>query len=180
MLLVVALLSAFTNHFFTADLSIAFKGLIFGLITGAYFTYLAPISKKGRAFFAWVFISAFTWILAAITTVLTSPKSGWLPDPQIYNFMLGSVVAAYILVVGFNYFFKEMDTLRKILIPLASSAIFFFFPALTDSHSMNEIPLSQDPFFIWPLVMTLLLGSMLLTRNNNQEITVPTNGLPSR
>ncbi len=140
-------------------------GIIYGVITGAYFNHAFLNPKPITKLILWTLVSTFSFFVATSIAASYVADSIGLDKNTMDNttfglvFALSGLTGAFVLAIGFHFIFHRLQLLRFILVPVTGSITAFAVMAF--EGNLSTIPLL---WVVWQTIVTFILAYPFSTK----------------
>ncbi len=158
------------NDFFSI---LVLPGLVYGLVTGAFFIYVLPVARIIFRIILWSIASILSYTVAyfSVPTIFIH-----LIVPRDISFALAGFVGALILCVAFSVLFQRMDWMQYFVV-IATGAVVAYVVMNHDWNADAELlssrgiflPFLPTLYIAWQTAVTTVLGLSFLLRNNRSD-----------
>ncbi len=155
------------NDFFSI---LVLPGLVYGLVTGAFFIYVLPVARIIFRIILWSIASILSYTVAyfSVPTIFIH-----LIVPRDISFALAGFVGALILCVAFSVLFQRMDWMQYFVV-IATGAVVAYVVILNNDWNTDVgrgilLPFLPTLYIAWQTAVTTVLGLIPLLRNNRSD-----------
>ena len=151
------------NDFFS---TLVLPGLVYGLVTGAFFIYVLPVARSIFRIILWSIASILSYTVAyfSVPTII---------GPEDISFALAGSMGALILCVAFSVLFQRMDWMQYFVV-IATGAVVAYVVILNNDWNTDVgrgilLPFLPTLYIAWQTAVTTVLGLIPLLRNNRSD-----------
>ena len=156
------------NDFFS---TLVLPGLVYGLVTGAFFIYVLPVARSIFRIILWSIASILSYTVAYFSIFI------YLIGPEDISFALAGSIGALILCVAFSVLFQRMDWMQYFVV-IATGAVVAYVVILNNDWNADAgllssrgilLPFLPTLYIAWQTAVTTVLGLIPLLRNNRSD-----------